>query len=103
MTTSTSTPLNAVPIDKVAGLAAKIQESPEVADSTWAATVTWESGFRSWSKVRDFEPVASDEPAGLGGSDAAANPVEQLLGALGNASPSVMPQMPLQPGSRSTN
>lgn len=84
MSTSTSTPLNAVHIDKVAGLATKIQQSPEVADSTWAATVTWESGFRSSSKVRDFEPVASDEPAGLGGTDTAANPVEQLLGALGN-------------------
>ena len=29
-------------------------------------------------------PTASDEPAALGGTDTAANPVEQLLGALGN-------------------
>lgn len=84
MTTSTTTQLNAVEIDAVAGLATKIQESPEVANSTWAASVSWEGGFRSLSKVREFEPVASDEPAALGGTDTAANPVEQLLAALGN-------------------
>lgn len=84
MTTSTTDQLNAVQIDAVAGLANKIQESPEVANSTWNATVTWEGGFRSTSKVRDFDPVGSDEPAALGGTDTAANPVEQLLGALGN-------------------
>lgn len=32
----------------------------------------------------DFDPIPSDEPAGLGGSDTAPNPVEQVLGALGN-------------------
>lgn len=31
----------------------------------------------------DFDPIPSDEPAGLGGSDTAPNPVEQVLGALG--------------------
>ena len=84
MNLTTIEPLNAVRIDAVAGLAAKIQESPEVADSTWAAKVTWEGGFRSSSRVRDFDAVPSDEPSSLGGSDTAANPVEQLLGALGN-------------------
>lgn len=33
--------------------------------------------------VRGFAPIASDEPPALGG-DTAPNPVEQLLGALGN-------------------
>jgi len=80
----TTTTLNAVQIDAVAGLAAKIQESPEVADSTWSTKVTWEGGFRSSSRVREFDAVPSDEPSSLGGSDTAANPVEQLLAALGN-------------------
>jgi uncharacterized OsmC-like protein len=35
-------------------------------------------------RIRDFDPIPSDEPAGLGGTDTAPNPVEQLLGALGN-------------------
>ena len=84
MTTATTTTLNDVDIEAVAGLAGKIQEEPTVAATTWAASVTWHDGFRSSAQVRDFAPIASDEPAALGGTDTAANPVEQLLGALGN-------------------
>lgn len=82
---STSTDLrNDVDIEAVAGLAGKITEEPEVAATKWAAEVTWKGGFRSEAKIRDFAPVISDEPAALGGSDEGPNPVEQLLGALGN-------------------
>lgn len=81
---STATSLNDVQIEAVAGLANKIQEQPEVAESTWSASVVWDGGFRSSARVRHFDPVPSDEPEGLGGTDTAANPVEQLLGALGN-------------------
>lgn len=76
--------VNSVDIEAVAGLANKISESPEVAATVWKSTVTWDEGFRSHARVRDFEPTGSDEPAGLGGTDTAANPVEQLLSALGN-------------------
>ena len=55
-----------------------------MANTTWAAQVTWKGAFRSAAKIRDFDPVPSDEPAVLGGTDSAPNPVEQLLGALGN-------------------
>ncbi len=79
-----TTTLNDVDIEAVAGLAGKIQESPEVAETVWRSRVAWDGGFRSSASVRDFEPVASDEPAALGGTDTAANPVEQLLSALGN-------------------
>lgn len=79
-----TTTLNDVNIEAVAGLANKIQERPEVAASQWRARVTWDGGFRSSVTVRDFDPVGSDEPTALGGTDTAANPVEQLLGALGN-------------------
>jgi uncharacterized OsmC-like protein len=34
--------------------------------------------------VREFAPIESDEPAGLGGTDSAPNPVEQVAAALGN-------------------
>lgn len=85
--TATETPavrLNDVNLEAVAGLAGKIAEEPHVGATTWRADVSWKGAFRSEATVRDFAPVPSDEPAALGGDDTAANPVEQLLGALGN-------------------
>lgn len=76
--------LNDVDIDAVVGLAGKIASEPEVAATTWRANVVWSGGFTSQATIRDFAPIASDEPVGLGGSDTAPNPVEQLLAALGN-------------------
>jgi len=76
--------LNDVDIEAVAGLAGHIAETPEAAHTTWSADVRWVGGFRSEATIRDFRPVPSDEPTGLGGTDTAPNPVEQLLGALGN-------------------
>jgi uncharacterized OsmC-like protein len=80
----TTTSLNDVDLATVAGLVAKIQEQPDVAATRWEAQVTWNGAFRSQAQVRDFDPIPSDEPAALGGGDTAANPVEQLLAALGN-------------------
>jgi uncharacterized OsmC-like protein len=76
--------LNDVDIESVAGLAGHITETPEAAHTTWSASVRWTGGFRSEATIRDFQPTPSDEPKGLGGTDTAPNPVEQLLGALGN-------------------
>ena len=76
--------LNEVNIGAVAGLAGKIQEEPGVAATKWNASVQWKGGFRSEAKVREFGPLASDEPDALGGTDTGPNPVEQLLAALGN-------------------
>jgi uncharacterized OsmC-like protein len=80
---SATTALNEVNLEAVGGLAAKIVESPEVADTVWKADVRWIGGFRSEAAVREFT-LPSDEPESLGGTDSAANPVEQLLAALGN-------------------
>ncbi len=84
MSNSNNKPLNDVNIEAVAGLAAKIQEEPEVAATRWSARVDWKGGFRSEAKIRDFDPVISDEPDALGGTDTGPNPVEQILAALGN-------------------
>ena len=84
MTIAATTRLNDVNLDAVGGLVHAIQEDPGAARTTWAAHVTWKGAFASESRVRDFAPTPSDEPAGLGGKDSAPNPVEQLLGALGN-------------------
>jgi uncharacterized OsmC-like protein len=84
MTDTVEKRLNDVSIDRVVSLAEKISNDPHVANTTWRAEVTWDGGFRSSAKVRDFGPSKSDEPEQLGGSDTGPNPVEQLLGALGN-------------------
>jgi uncharacterized OsmC-like protein len=83
MTTSTIT-LNDVDIAAVGTLADAITEDPAKADTTWAASVSWDGGFRTTTNIRDFAPIATDEPKGLGGTETAPNPVEQLLGALGS-------------------
>lgn len=84
MTTHTTTRLNDVDLDAVGGLIAAVQADPSNAQTIWSASVDWKGAFRSEARIRDFDPVRSDEPAGLGGTDSAPNPVEQLLAALGN-------------------
>jgi uncharacterized OsmC-like protein len=73
-----------VDLASVGALISQIRENPAAAQSTWKADVRWTGAFRSEVRVRDFEPIKSDEPPILGGSNTAPNPVEQLLGALGN-------------------
>lgn len=84
MSTTASSRLNDVDLEAVGSLVQAIQADPAKARTSWAAHVTWQRGFASEARVRTFEPARSDEPAGLGGGDTAPNPVEQLLGALGN-------------------
>lgn len=84
MTQPVSTILNDVDIGSVASLAKKIQQEPDVAATRWSAEVTWNGGFRSEAKIREFESAKSDEPNQLGGTNTGPNPVEQVLAALGN-------------------
>lgn len=90
MTAQTSTTqisnhlLNDVDIEAVGSLIQAVSADPAKAGTRWRAQVTWLGAFRSEAKVRSFAPIASDEPAALGGTDSAPNPVEQLLAALGN-------------------
>jgi uncharacterized OsmC-like protein len=82
--TTVETRLNHVDLEAVGGLVQAITAEPDKAQTIWAAQVRWTGGFSSEARVRDFPAINSDEPAGLGGGDAAPNPVEQLLAALGN-------------------
>ena len=82
--TTEKTLLNGVDIEALGALVGAIQEKPSKADTVWKAEVSWNGGFASEARIREFAPVPSDEPPGLGGTDTAPNPVEQLLGALGN-------------------
>lgn len=83
MTTSTI-PLNNVNLGAVGALIQAIQAEPDKADTTWNASVVWDGGFRTTTAIGDFPPFATDEPEGLGGTNTAPNPVEQLIGALGS-------------------
>lgn len=84
MSQSVTTHLNDVDIASVASLAEKIQSEPDVAATKWQAEVHWKGGFRSEASIRDFDASKSDEPNQLGGTNTGPNPVEQVLGALGN-------------------
>jgi uncharacterized OsmC-like protein len=84
MTAEVRHTLNDVALEAVGNLVEAIRQDDAKARTTWAAHVTWNGGFRSEARVRGFDPTPSDEPTALGGGDTAANPVEQLLGALGN-------------------
>ena len=84
MTTTLETRLNDVDLEAVGALVSAVQDDPATGQTEWRATVDWKGGFRSEVSIRDFDPIPSDEPEGLGGGDSAPNPVEQVLGALGN-------------------
>ena len=84
MTTTTGGQLNQVDPGAVGALVDKIKQRPSAALKTWSAEVRWTGAFRSEAAVRSFAPIMSDEPFGIGGTNSAPNPVEQLLGALGN-------------------
>ncbi len=80
----TTTYLNEVDLPTVGALVQAVQEDPKKGWTTWKSEVTWGGAFRTTARSRDLEPIAFDEPPGLGGSNTAPNPVEQLLGALGS-------------------
>ncbi len=82
--TTEKTRLNGVNIEAFGTLVGAIREVPDKSATVWKAEVSWTGGFASEARIREFAPIPSDEPLGLGGTDAAPNPVEQLLGALGN-------------------
>ena len=84
MTLEATRPLNEVDLAAVGGLAQAVADEPATGATVWSASVEWKAAFRSEARIRDFAPIASDEPTGLGGTDTAPNPVEQLLAALGN-------------------
>jgi len=62
---------------------AGIQGNPGAAKVVFRADTRLEEGVRCSARVRDFPPIIVDEPPELGGADAAPNPVELLLVALG--------------------
>jgi uncharacterized OsmC-like protein len=62
---------------------ASTQSKADYSGTPFSANVVWQGGFRNEIQVRDLAPQYADEPASLGGTDIASNPVEQILGAFG--------------------
>jgi uncharacterized OsmC-like protein len=84
MSSTPTVSVNDVDLAAVSELVGAVSAEPESGLTTWSTEVRWKRAFQSEARVREFEPVPSDEPLALGGDDSAPNPVEQLLGALGN-------------------
>lgn len=84
MTTATPTLPNGVNTTAIVAFATQLQEDAPPAGTTFSAQVHWRGGFRNEIVVRDLPPTYADEPEVLGGTNTAANPVEQILGALGS-------------------
>lgn len=81
--TEATTSLNDVDLATIGELVGQYQRDPASGRSHWSARVQWLGGFRADAQVRDLAPVRSDEPRWLGGTESGPNPVELLLGALG--------------------
>ncbi|MEA2609241.1 MAG: hypothetical protein QOJ75_1484 [Chloroflexota bacterium] len=75
---------NGVNATAVVAYAQGLQQAAPPDGTPFHANVHWRGGFRNEIRVRDLPPTYADEPAVLGGTDTAANPVEQVLGALGS-------------------
>lgn len=75
---------NGVNAPAITAFAGQLAEAAPAEGTPFTARVTWRGGFRNEIQVRDLPPTYADEPEILGGTDTAANPVEQVLGALGS-------------------
>jgi uncharacterized OsmC-like protein len=87
MSTSTSASTNALAgIDEkgLAQLSSNAKENPATGKKTVRATTTCEGGFRNLTRIRTLAPVLVSEPCQLLGDDAAPNPSETALAALGS-------------------
>lgn len=60
-----------------------ITKNPKCSNVVFRAETELVEDVRCTVKVRDFSPMTVDEPAELGGTNLAMNPVELVLGALG--------------------
>ena len=76
--------VNGIELDRLKELVEGIQANPSRAVTHWSARVEWSGrGTASRAHIRHFPPLPFDEPPALAGADAAPNPVEQVLAALG--------------------
>ncbi|MHB1435502.1 MAG: OsmC family protein [Thermoplasmata archaeon] len=81
---TTSGTVNGIETPRLNELVEAILANPRRALTHWSARVEWSGrGTASSAHIRHFPPLPFDEPPALAGADAAPNPVEQILAALG--------------------
>jgi uncharacterized OsmC-like protein len=59
-----------------------VAQDPEAGRGSWTTVTTWIDGTRAHTTARSFS-IETDEPEALGGTDAAVDPMELLLAAIG--------------------
>lgn len=80
----TLTGLTGIDKDGLTDLQTKAIEDPSTGRKTLKAVTSCEGGFRNLTQIRSLEPVLVSEPCSLLGDDAAPNPSEMALAALGS-------------------
>jgi uncharacterized OsmC-like protein len=76
--------LESIDADGLEALASNAKADPSTGRKTLKAVTTCEGGFRNLTQIRTLEPVLVSEPCHLLGDDAAPNPSEMALAALGS-------------------
>jgi uncharacterized OsmC-like protein len=59
-----------------------VSNDPSIGQGSFTTVTTWQDGARAHTTARSFE-IETDEPAPLGGTDAAVDPMELVLAAVG--------------------
>ncbi|MEE8188226.1 MAG: OsmC family protein [Kiloniellales bacterium] len=70
-------------MDTFAATKAHVAKNPEDGKGTFETVTEWKDGAKAVTRARTFV-IETDEPAPLGGTDQAIDPMELLLGALGS-------------------
>ena len=79
MTTGSCTTLD---FDAFEATREAVQQDPATGRGSFTTTTTWQDGARAHTTARSFS-IETDEPAPLGGTDAAVDPMELVLAAVG--------------------
>ena len=70
-------------MDTFAATKSHVAQNPEDGKGTFETVTEWQDGAKAVTRARTFV-IDTDEPAPLGGTDQAIDPMELLLGALGS-------------------
>lgn len=76
--------MNNISLEKLNQTVNAMKENRELAMTKWTAQIEWKDGVKNHVGIRNFQPILTDEPEILGGTDKGANPVEYLIGAVGS-------------------
>ena len=76
-------PCSTLNMETFAATKSHVAQNPEDGKGTFETVTEWQDGAKAVTRARSFI-IDTDEPAPLGGTDEAIDPMELLLGALGS-------------------